>query len=51
MLFVAEIDAEYFPSQPFPKVCKEAFEDNELALLEKRYPRELNLTTNCPLSI
>ena len=34
------------------KYAKEAFEDNELALLEKGdIQGELNSTTNCPLSI
>ena len=32
---LAEIDAEYFPLNLFRKYAKEAFEDNELALLEK----------------
>ena len=41
---LAEIDAEYFPLNLFRKYAKEAFEDNELALLEKGdIQGELNL--------
>ncbi|MCH4418665.1 PLP-dependent aminotransferase family protein [Staphylococcus haemolyticus] len=41
---LAEIDAEYFPLKLFRKYAKEAFEDNELALLEKGdIQGELNL--------
>ena len=42
--FNLEIDAEYFPLNLFRKYAKEAFEDNELALLEKGdIQGELNL--------
>lgn len=41
---LAEIDAEYFPLNLFRKYAREAFEDNELALLEKGdIQGELNL--------
>ncbi|WP_053017890.1 MocR-like pyridoxine biosynthesis transcription factor PdxR [Staphylococcus haemolyticus] len=41
---LAEIDAEYFPLNLFRKYAKEAFEDNELELLEKGdIQGELNL--------
>ena len=49
---LAEIDAEYFPLNLFRKYAKEAFEDNELALLEKEISKGIKFTTtNCPLSI